>query len=86
MSQDETGSRELIGQVVSDRMDKTVTVKVERRVPHPLYKKYVRKSSKFAVHDEQNICRTGDTVAIVACRPLSKRKSWQLARVVERAE
>ena len=79
----EKGIRELVGRVASDRMDKTITVVVERRVPHPLYKKYVRKSTKFAVHDEENTCRTGDTVAIVACRPLSKRKSWQLARVVQ---
>jgi len=86
MSDDKKVLRELIGQVTSDLQEKTVTVLVERRVPHPLYKKYVRKSTKFAVHDDDNSCRVGDTVAIVACRPLSKRKSWRLSRIVERAE
>jgi len=86
MSDDKKVLRELIGQVTSDLQEKTVTVLVERRVPQPLYKKYVRKSTKFAVHDDDNSCRVGDTVAIVACRPLSKRKSWRLSRIVERAE
>ena len=75
----------LIGQVVSDKMDKTITVMVERRVRHPVYKKYIRRSTKLHAHDEENTCRTGDTVSIVPCRPLSKSKSWRLQTVIERA-
>ena len=78
--------RTLVGRVVSDRMDKTVTVLVERRVKHPLYGKYIRRSSKFHVHDEDNACREGDTVVIEPCRPLSKTKSWRLVEIVERAQ
>ena len=68
--------RVLTGRVVSDKMEKTVTVLVERRVMHPLYKKFIRRSKKYAVHDEANLCKTGDTVSIEECRPISKRKSW----------
>ncbi len=68
--------RVLAGRVTSDKMDKTVTVLVERRVMHPLYKKFVRRSEKYAAHDEANLCREGDTVKIEECRPISKRKSW----------
>ena len=68
--------RVLTGRVTSDKMDKTVTVLVERRVMHPLYKKFVRRSEKYAAHDEDNVCREGDTVRIEECRPISKRKSW----------
>lgn len=64
------------GKVVSDAQDKTVTVLVERRFMHPLYKKYVKKSNKFAAHDENNACKKGDVVSIEECRPISKRKSW----------
>ncbi len=78
--------RTLEGRVVSDRMDKTVTVLVERLVKHPLYKKYVRKSTKVHVHDERNECRVGDLVTIAECRPLSKTKAWRLHRVVAKAE
>lgn len=77
--------RVLVGEVVSTKMDKTITVRVERMVAHPLYKKYVRKSTKFLAHDEGNECREGDTVAIEECRPLSKRKSWRLQKIIERA-
>ncbi len=73
--------RVLAGRVTSDKMDKTVTVLVERRVMHPLYKKFVRRSEKYAAHDEANLCREGDTVRIEECRPISKRKTWL---VVER--
>ena len=73
--------RVLTGRVTSDKMDKTVTVLVERRVMHPLYKKFVRRSKKYAAHDEANLCREGDAVKIEECRPISKRKSWL---VVER--
>ena len=68
--------RVLVGRVVSDKMDKTITVLVERRVMHPLYKKFIRRSKKYAAHDETNLCREGDMVSIEECRPISKRKSW----------
>lgn len=70
--------RVLQGVVVSDKQDKTVTVLVERRVMHPLYKKYVRKSKKYAAHDETNSVKEGETVRIRECRPLSKRKTWEV--------
>lgn len=85
MSEETKVARTLIGQVVSDGMDKTIAVQVERRVKHPLYRKYVRRSTKILAHDENNECGQGDTVAIEECRPLSKRKSWRLQRVIERA-
>jgi small subunit ribosomal protein S17 len=62
--------------VVSDKMDKTVTVLVERRVMHPLYKKFIRRSKRYAAHDEENICKAGDVVRIEECPPVSKRKAW----------
>ncbi len=68
--------RVLTGRVVSDKMDKTVTVSVDRRVMHPLYKKFIRRSKKYAAHDEENLCKVGDTVRIEECRPFSKRKTW----------
>ena len=74
------------GRVLSDKMDKTITVLVERSVKHPLYKKYIRRSSRLHVHDEDNESRPGDWVAISQCRPLSKTKSWRLDRIVRRAE
>ena len=73
--------RVLTGRVTSDKMDKTVTVLVDRRVMHPLYKKYIRRSKKYAAHDEANLCKVGDVVRIVECPPISKRKAWT---VVER--
>ena len=78
-------TRTLTGQVVSDKMDKTVTVLVERRVKHPLYKKYIRRSTKVHAHDEENACNTGDLVSIEQCRPFSKSKSWRLHEIIERA-
>jgi small subunit ribosomal protein S17 len=75
-----------IGMVVSDKMDKTIVVAVERRVKHPLYKKYVRKTSKFHAHDERNGAKVGDKVRIIECRPLSKVKRWRLAAILERAK
>ncbi len=68
--------RVLMGQVTSDKMDKTVTVLVARRVMHPLYKKFIRRSKNYAAHDEENTCKIGDTVRIEECRPISKRKTW----------
>ena len=73
--------RVLTGRVVSVKMDKTVTVLVERRVMHPLYKKFIRRSKKYAAHDEANLCKEGDVVQIEECPPISKRKAWL---VVER--
>ena len=78
-------ARVLVGEVVSTKMNKTITVRVDRLVQHPVYKKYIKRSSKFLAHDEGNECKEGDTVAIEACRPLSKRKSWRLQKVIERA-
>jgi len=77
--------RTLVGEVVSDKMDKTITVLVERREKHPLYKKYVRRSTKMHAHDESNECHIGDRVAIEQCRPMSKTKAWRLHSVIERA-
>jgi len=75
----ERGSRRtLVGTVVSDKMDKTVTVKVERRIMHPLYKKFIRRSKKYAAHDEANVCKVGDMVSIRECKPISKRKKWEV--------
>jgi small subunit ribosomal protein S17 len=73
------------GVVVSDKMDKTVVVQVERLVKHPVYKKYVRRRKKFMVHDEENTARIGDRVLIVEVRPLSKHKRWRLRQIIERA-
>ncbi len=81
------GSRkERVGMVVSNKPDKTVTVSVETLVRHPLYKKRVRRSKRFLVHDERNEARVGDTVRIIETRPLSARKRWRLANIVSRAE
>ena len=74
------------GRVVSDKMDKTIVVVSETRVPHPVYGKIVRKSVKFKAHDETNDAKTGDTVRIQECRPLSKDKRWRLVEIVERAK
>ena len=74
------------GRVVSDKMDKTIVVVSETRVPHPTYGKIVRKSVKFKAHDEQNDAKIGDTVRIAECRPLSKDKRWRLVEIVERAK
>ena len=76
--------RRLHGTVVSDKMDKTVTVLVERLVKHPVYGKYIKRSSKLFAHDEENQCQEGDVVSITSCRPLSKHKTWKLVEIVER--
>jgi small subunit ribosomal protein S17 len=77
--------RTLTGRVISNKMDKTVTVAVERKVAHPKYGKYVKKTTKLHVHDEKNQCQEGDVVEIQECRPLSKTKAWKLVAVVEKA-
>jgi small subunit ribosomal protein S17 len=81
----EKNVRTVTGKVVSDKMDKTITVLVERRVKHPVYGKYVSKSSRLKAHDEQNECNAGDVVTIQESRPLSKSKSWALVKIEERA-
>lgn len=78
-------TRTLTGTVTSDKMDKTVTVLVERRVKHPLYSKYVVESKKYHAHDEANECGVGDKVEIAETRPLSKTKSWKVTRILEKA-
>ncbi|MDH3645553.1 MAG: 30S ribosomal protein S17 [Gammaproteobacteria bacterium] len=78
-------TRTMTGNVVSDKMDKSVTVAVQRQVRHPVYGKYVKLTSKVMAHDESNECRTGDTVSIASCRPLSKRKNWRVVSIIERA-
>lgn len=76
--------RTLTGKVVSNKMDKSITVLIERRVKHPKYGKFVRKSSKIHAHDEANLCREGDVVTIEECRPISRTKAWRLVEVIER--
>ncbi len=78
--------RTLVGTVVSDKMDKTVTVLIERRVRHPLYGKIIVRSNKYHAHDEANVAKTGDTVEIQEGRPISKTKAWTVTRVVEVAQ
>jgi len=75
----------MVGRVVSDKMDKTVIVQVEMLVKHRLYQKYVRRRSKFAAHDENNVSRVGDKVLIIQSRPLSKTKRWRMSKIVEKA-
>jgi small subunit ribosomal protein S17 len=75
-----------VGTVVSDKMDKTIVVNVETRMPHPLYGKIVRRSKRYMAHDEDNQCRVGDLVRIMETRPLSRNKRWRLVEVVEKAE
>ena len=77
--------RTVVGRVVSDKMDKTVSVAIERLVKHPVYGKYIRRTTKLMAHDEKNECKTGDRVTISECRPIAKNKSWRVVDVVERA-
>ncbi|MCP4128955.1 MAG: 30S ribosomal protein S17 [Gammaproteobacteria bacterium] len=85
MSEQQETNRVLQGRVISDKMDKTVTVMVERKVKHPLYGKFIRRSTKVHAHDETNECGIGDTVMVEQCRPLSKSKTWRLVKVVTKA-
>ena len=78
--------RPTVGRVIDNKMQKTVTVVVERRVKHPLYKKYIRRSTKIHAHDESDGCAVGDWVAIVQCRPVSKTKAWRVKEIVARAK
>ena len=77
--------RTVTGVVTSNKMDKTITVMIERVVKHPVYGKYIKRSSKVHAHDENNECNMGDTVEVVQCRPLSKSKTWNLEKIVTRA-
>ena len=78
--------KERIGVVVSNKMDKSIVVLVERKVKHPMYGKFIKKSTKFMAHDEKNECNIGDTVRIMETRPLSKNKCWRLVEIVEKAK
>jgi small subunit ribosomal protein S17 len=75
-----------IGVVTSNKMDKTITVSIERRVPHPIYRKYFKKTTKLMAHDEKNECQIGDRVRIMETRPLSSKKRWRLVEIVEKAK
>ena len=78
--------KERIGLVTSNKMDKSITVQVERRVKHPMYKKFVKKTTRFSAHDEKNECNIGDTVRLMETKPLSKNKCWRLVEIIERAK
>ncbi len=82
---EKAAGRRTIGRVVSNKMQKSVTVSVERLVKHPVYGKFVRRTTKVMAHDAEGTCREGDTVAIVECRPISKNKSWRVVEVLSRA-
>lgn len=86
MSEQQKIQRTLTGRVVSDKMDKTITVLIERRVTHPLYGKIVTRSKKYHAHDEKNECHEGDLVIIEECRPISKTKAWRVAKLVQKVK
>jgi len=87
MPNDRSSSRKTrVGKVVSDKMDKTIVVAVETRVPHPLYKKIIKRTYKLKAHDEENECTSGDTVRVMETRPLSREKRWRLVEVIEKAK
>jgi small subunit ribosomal protein S17 len=81
---EQNDNRTLQGRVLSDKMDKTITVVVERKVKHPIYGKFIRRSTKVHAHDENNECMSGDVVVVEQCRPLSKSKTWRFVKLVER--
>ena len=85
MSEQAADNRTLQGRVVSDKMDKSITVEIERRVKHPIYGKFVRKTTKVHAHDENNDCQIGDVVVVEQCRPISKTKKWRFIKLIERA-
>ena len=86
MSATKAVKRSKVGRVVSDKAEKTVTVMLERQVKHPLYGKYIKRSTKVQAHDEENGCAEGDLVRISECRPISKTKSWRVVEILERAQ
>ena len=85
MSEETKVQRTVVGRVVSDKMDQTVSVAIERMIKHPVYGKYIRRTTKVLAHDAANECKPGDRVAISECRPISKNKSWSVVNIVERA-
>jgi small subunit ribosomal protein S17 len=85
MSEENKVQRTIVGRVVSDKMDKTVSVAIERLIKHPVYGKYIRRTTKVLAHDASNECKPGDRVTISECKPISKNKSWSVVDVVERA-
>ncbi len=85
MSAENKVQRTIVGRVVSDKMDKTVSVAIERTIKHPVYGKYIRRTSKVMAHDAANECKAGDRVAISECKPVSKNKAWAVVNIVERA-
>jgi small subunit ribosomal protein S17 len=85
MSEEKKAQRTIVGRVVSDKMDKSVSVAIERTIKHPVYGKYIRRTSKVMAHDAANECKEGDRVAIAECKPISKNKSWAVVSVIERA-
>lgn len=86
MEQERNVRKERIGRVVSNKMEKTITVSVDRKVKHPMYGKFMHKTKKFMAHDENNDCNIGDTVRITETRPLSKNKRWRLVEIIEKAK
>ena len=82
----EKGRRVVVGRVVSNKMNQSVSVSIERLIRHPVYGKFIRRTSKVLAHDEQNSCKIGDKVAIVECRPMSKHKSWRVEKIIETGE
>jgi len=86
MEQKTTNKKQRVGVVTSNKMDKTISVSVERRMQHPIYGKFIKRSSKFLAHDEKNECNEGDIVKIIESRPLSRRKRWALVEIIERAK
>jgi len=86
MSDAEKTTRTVTGRVVSNKMDKSAVVLIERKVKHPVYGKYIRRSTKLHIHDVDNVCQEGDTVSIEQCHPISKTKSWRLVEIVGRGE
>ncbi|MGI9220495.1 MAG: 30S ribosomal protein S17 [Woeseiaceae bacterium] len=85
MSEENKVQRTIVGRVVSDKMDKTVSVAIERLIKHPVYGKFIRRTTKVLAHDANNECKPGDRVSISECKPISKNKSWAVVEVVERA-
>jgi small subunit ribosomal protein S17 len=83
---EKTPSRTVVGKVISNKMDKTIVVEVERKIKHPLYGKYIRRSSKMYAHDDKNTCQIGDLVKIANSRPISKTKHWVLVEILEQVE
>jgi small subunit ribosomal protein S17 len=86
MTEQKEPSRTIVGKVISNKMDKTIVVQVERKIKHPLYGKYIRRSSKMYAHDDKNVCKVGDVVKIGNSRPISKTKHWVLVEIVDQAE